>query len=133
MNKNELNYWEELFLEFLDMTEFYLRQRVDENDELCYGLEDGQHANLADIESEFFYSAASILDRMETYEYDYIVRDLEECAHAERISLQYQTWSDWLQYKEIMPKNQGNFAYIDMICNHSLDIDIDKVYKHITA
>lgn len=133
MNSPQLNKWEELFLDFLDMTEFYLQRRVDNNEMDCYGLVDGQKANIGDIESDFFYSATDILDRMETYEYDYIIHDLEECAQWENIKLQYTSWADLLKYKDKMPNNQGNFAFIDMICNHSQDIDIKKVYNYISA
>ena len=133
MNSPQLNKWEELFLDFLDMTEFYLQRRVDDNEMDCYGLVDGQKANIGDIESDFFYSAADVLDRMETYEYDYIICDLEECAQWENIKLQYTSWADLLKYKDKMPNNQGNFAFIDMICNHSQDIAIKKVYNYISA
>lgn len=129
----ELNKWEELFLQFLDMTEFYIIRRIDEDDVECYGLQDGQKANLGDIESDFFYSAADILDRMEIYEYDYIIRDLEECAKWDNIDLQYSTWEDLLKYEEQMPNNSGDFMFIDMICNHFEDIDIDKVYNSLCA
>ncbi len=133
MNKPQLNKWEKLFIEFLDMTEFYLCRRIDEDGIECYGLEDGQKANLGDIESDFFYSASNILERMETYKYDYIIRDLEECARWDNINLQYATWQDLLKYRNNMPDNQGNFEFIDMICNHPKDIDIDKVYNYLSA
>ena len=130
MTNIKLNNWEEMFLDFLEMTEFYLRKKVDEDDVDCYGLEDGQLANLGDIESEFFYSASEILDRMETYEYDYIISDLQECANRE---LTYNQWSDLLEYRYQMPDNQYGFDLIDMICNHPQDIDINKVYNHLNA
>ena len=125
-----LNRWEELFLDFIDMTEFYLYKEIDDNEEVYYRLEDGQYANLGDIQSDRFYSAASILDRMGIYEYDYIIEDLHECADFE---LKYDKWSDLLKYREQMPDNHFNFELIDMICNHAEDIDIDKVYNHLAA
>jgi len=130
MTNIKLNKWEDMFLDFLEMTEFYLHRKVDENDVYCYGLEDGQHANLGAIESESFYSASEILDRMEIYEYDYIIRDLQECADQQ---LEYNYWSDLLQYRLQMPDNQYDFELIDMICNHSEDIDINKVYNYIQS
>ena len=133
MTNIKLNNWEEMFLDFLEMTEFYLRKKVDEDDVDCYGLEDGQHANLGDIESDFFYSASDILDRMEIYEYDYIIRDLEECAHADNIKLNYGQWTDLLQYRSLLPDNQYDFELIDMICNHPDEIDINKVYNYIQS
>ena len=130
MGTNILNKWEELFIDFLEMTEFYLRRKVDENDVDCYGLVDGQHANLCDIESEFFHSASEILSRMETYEYDYIICDLQECATQELI---YDQWIDLLKYRHIMPHNQYAFDLIDMICNHPQDININKVYNYLNS
>lgn len=128
-----LNCWEELFLEFLDMTEFYLRKRIDEKDNECFSLVDGQRADLGDIESEKFYSASEILDRMEIYEDDYIIKDLEECAQSENIELQYNMWSDLLKYRGLMENNEGDFDLIDMICNHADEIDINKVYNYLEA
>ncbi len=130
MKRIALNRWEKMFLDFLDMTEFYLYKEFDENGEMYYRLKDGQYANLGDIQSDRFYSAASILDRMEIYEYDYIIEDLQECADFE---LKFDKWSDLLKYREQMPDNQYNFELIDMICNHAEDINIDKVYNHLAA
>lgn len=131
--KPQLNKWEELFVDFLDMTEFCLRRCMDDDETLCYCLEDGQKANLADIESEYFYSAMQILDRMEVYEYDYIIADLIDCMRNAYIEPIYDEWTDLLKYRYLMPNNQANFYYIDMICNHPHDIDIDKVYNYLQA
>ena len=128
-----LNKWEKLFLEFLDMTEFFLHKRIDEDNKECYGLQDRQKANLGDIESEFFYSADEILDRMQVYEYDYIIDDLHECACECNLTLEYDTWDDLLKYRSLMPQNEGDFEFIDMICNHSNDININRVYNYLTA
>ncbi len=130
MATTELNKWEKLFLDFLEMTEFYPLRRVDENGVDCFGLENGQHANLGDIESDFFYSATDILDRLTVYEYDYIIRDLKDCADFE---LEHNEWTDLLKYRPQMPNNQYNFDLIEMICNHPQDIDINKVFCYLES
>ena len=128
-----LNKWEGLFIDFLNMTEFILEKRVDEEDNDCYGLVDLQKVNLGDIESDFFYSAGDILDRMWIYEKDYVVRDLEDCAKDINIDLKYDFWEDLLKYRNLMPDNQVDFDLVDMFCNHFEDVDIDKVYNYIVG
>ncbi len=129
----KLNKREEMFVDMLDIIWFYLQRGRDKDGNVCYYLMDKQHANLADIQSEQFNSAEQIIDRLEVYEYDYIINDLKECALWENISIQYDTWEDILKYRSLMPNNQYEFDLIDMICNHSQDIDIEKVYNSITA
>lgn len=130
MNR-QLNKWENLFVEFLDMTEFSLQKRIDTDDVECYGVEDLQHANLGGIEQDFFYSASDILERMEVYEDDYIVKDILECMEEEGVAFEYNQWSDLLSYRSKLPHNQLGFDFIDMICHHSQDIDINNVYSSL--
>ncbi len=132
MQEHTLNKWEELFIEMLEMIEFYLRREVDEEGRFCYSLEDGQHANLANIEEEIFYNAAQILDRLCAYENDYIVCDIEDCLYEANVSYDgYESWEDLLQYRQALPDNQFAFDLVDMICHHAQDIDIDKVFNDI--
>lgn len=129
----QLNKWEKLFIEFLNMTEFSLQRRVDFDDVDCYGVEDYQHANLGGIEQDFFYSAADVLDRMEVYEHDYIINDLEECLLENNVSCEYNEWFELLQYRPLLPNNQADFDFIEMICYHPQDIDINHIYSYLQA
>ncbi len=128
-----LNKWENLFIEFLDMTEFSLQKRIDTDDVECYGVQDLQCANLAGIEQDFFYSASNVLERMEVYEEDYIVKDILECMEEIGAQCEYNQWADLLKYRSKLPYNQLDFDFIDMICHHSQDIDINNVYSFLKA
>ena len=131
--KLQLNKWEKLFIEFLDMIEFSLHKRIDADGVVCYGVEDLQHANLAGIEQDFFYSAGDVLERMEVYENDYIVRDILECIREKGVRYEYNQWSDLLKYRSKLPYNQLDFDLLEMICYHSQDINIFNIYSHLEA
>ena len=66
------NKWEELFDQFLEITEFSLIKDKD-----GWGLCDLQGANLGDIESDRFTTAEQIFDRMGIYIDDYYINDIE--------------------------------------------------------
>lgn len=125
--KLQLNKWEKLFIEFLNMVEFSLHMRIDADGVVCYGVEDLQHANLAGIEQDFFYSAGDVLKRMEVYENDYIVKDILECIRETGVLCEYNQWSDLLKYRSILPCNQLDFDLLEMICYHSQDISITNI------
>lgn len=128
-----LNKWEELFVKFLDLTDFSLQKRVDSDDVVCYSIKDGQCANIGGIEQDSFYSAADVLDRMEIYEQDYIIDDLEECLRENDFSCEYGDWADLLQYRSFLPHNQFDFDLVEMMCYHSHDININHVYSYLEA
>lgn len=131
--KLQLNKWEKLFIEFLDMTEFSLHKRIDADDVVCYGVVDLQHANLAGIEQDFFYSANDILERMDVYENDYIVNDILECMKEKNVLCEYSQWSDLLKYRSKLSYNQLDFDLLEMICYHSQDINIANIYSYLKA
>lgn len=122
-----MNKWELLFIEFLNLTEFYLVK----NENGTYSVRDCQGANLGDIESAEFDNAQDILDRMNIYFNDYIITDLtDECVN--NVSLEYDKYEDLLKYRNDYPQYSYHFDMIDMYCNHPKDIDIDKVWDYIS-
>lgn len=116
------NKYEKLFDDFLDLVEFSLVKR--NNGE--WSVVDQQGVNLGDIESDVFRSASDILDRMEIYENDYIFDDLAEQIEDKLGSVEYDYYEELLKYRDKMPENYGReFDYVDMICNHADDIDLN--------
>ena len=73
------------------------------------------------------------LETIDYYEYDYFVREIEDSACYKRMELKYSVWSDLLQYSNLKQDQEYNLRYIDMICNHSHDINIDHVYAFLNT
>lgn len=115
--KESVEDYDELFAEFLDITEFSLQKGKDEDGEDCYYLIDQLGANLGGIESDEFYSAMEIADRMDTYIRDYFLND-EEYG-------EYTSLDDLLDNG---PKDIPGRPVVDMLANHIDEVDIDRVY-----
>lgn len=129
--ETQLNKWEELFASFLDLIEFKLKKGKDSESKDCYHLIDLTGANLRDIRSEEFYSASEILDRVEIYEEDYIIDDLKHILDNRKIPYDkndFDYWPNLLKYRDDLPGCDNFFDFIDMMCDHFDDIDINKVY-----
>lgn len=71
----DFDYYFDLFQDLLDLYEFDLA--LDE--ENYWRVIDRQGGNLGGIEQEQFNTIADIVDRMDAYHNDYILRSLEEC------------------------------------------------------
>lgn len=131
------NKWEELFEQYMDLTEFTLVKYSD-----GWGIYDRQGANLGDIESDRFENAADIFDRMDAYIEDYFFIDLENELDAYEVDMEGRKlpWSnyDWLCLRndvEFYNKNKKyfddhgfDFDVLDMIANHADEIDLENVY-----
>lgn len=131
------NKWEELFEQFMELTEFTLTKYKD-----GWGVIDGQGANLGDIQDDRFENAADIFDRMDIYINDYFFNDLEEELEAYNVDLEGREvpWSayEWLELKgdkEFYQKNKKyfdehsfEFDVLDMIVNHEDEINLENVY-----
>ena len=115
------NTYEELFDEFLALTEFRLLKHKDGT----FSLEDRQCANLGDIEDDRFASASEILDRMDIYIQDYIVEALSDILDETGISLEEDTWEGLLEYRDKIPEADWDFDVLDMIINHPDKIDLN--------
>lgn len=126
------NYWERIFDEWLDLTEFTLvkyKSNDYEYDPARWGLVDKQGGDLGDIESDRFVSAMQILDRMDIYVEDYIIDPIEEVADTEDINISgwdNYGWDDLLSYRDEFPEDyQWDFDVLDMMCNHFEEINLE--------
>lgn len=131
------NKWEELFEQYMDLTEFTLIKYSD-----GWGICDRQGANLGDIESDRFENAADIFDRMDVYINDYFFKDLEDELEAYEVDMEGRDvpWSayEWLglrndiefynENKKYFDDHGWAFDILDMIVNHEDEIDLVNVY-----
>ena len=114
------NTYEKLFDEFLNITEFRLLKHKDGT----FSLEDQQCANLGDIEDDRFASASEILDRMDVYIQDYLVVDIEDALDEESIAIDCD-WEEYGKYRDLIPDYRFDFDLLDMIVNHSNEVDLN--------
>ena len=114
------NTYEKLFDEFLSITEFRLLKHKDGT----FSLEDQQCANLGDIEDDRFASASEILGRMDIYIQDYLIEDIEDALDEESITIDCD-WKEYEKYRDLIPDYRFDFDLLDMIVNHSNEIDLN--------
>ena len=114
------NTYEKLFDEFLSITEFRLLKHKDGT----FSLEDQQGANLGDIEDDRFASASEILDRMDIYIQDYLIRDIEDALDEKSIEIDC-VWKEYGKYRDLIPDYRFDFDLLDMIVNHSNEVDLN--------
>lgn len=120
------NKWEDLFEQFMDLTEFSLIKHKD-----GWGLYDRQGANFGDIQSDRFSNAEQIFERMDVYIHDYIIEDIEDCLEEKGLlpEHEYDGWDDMLiNAAPLLPENKFEFDLLDMIINHYDEIDLNNVY-----
>lgn len=155
--KNQ-NKWEELFEQWLDLTEFTLVKHkdhelilhykdwdgnpVEEVYEGTWSIYDRQGANLGNINEDRFDNAGQIFDRMDIYINDYIYRALEEELDAYQVDLENHElpWNAdmWLalrddkdfyeKNKDYFDEHKWEFDILDMIANHFDEIDLENIY-----
>lgn len=116
------NKYENLFDSFLSITDFRLVKYLD-----GFGLIDLQGADLGEIESDRFKTAADIFDRMDIYINDYFINDIDELLDEKDIEV---TWNnDYMSYleyaKPLLPEYPFEFDILDMICYHANEIDLN--------
>ena len=114
------NTYEKLFDEFLNITEFRLLKHKDGT----FSLEDQQCANLGDIEDDRFETASEVLDRMDVYIQDYLVADIEDALDEESIAIDCD-WKEYGKYRDLIPDYRFDFDLLDMIVNHSNEVDLN--------
>lgn len=137
----------ELFEQFLDMIEFTLvkhknpmlvlkYKNLDGNDMVeehngVWSLHDRQGANLGNIEQDRFDNARQIIDRLDIYTNDYIVRAIEEYLEFDGIGLpdHYCCWEDLLEKRHLVGSDIAwDFDVLDMIVNHADEINLEECY-----
>ena len=114
------NTYEELFDEFLALTEFRLLKHNDGT----FSLEDRQCANLGDIEDARFETASEVLDRMDVYIQDYLAAGIEDALDEESIVIDCD-WKEYGKYRDFLPDYGFDFDLLDMIVNHPDKIDLN--------
>ena len=114
------NTYEKLFDEFLDLTEFRLLKHKDGT----FSLEDQQCANLGDIEDDRFETASEVLDRMDIYIQDYLIADIKDALDEESIAIDCD-WEEYGKYRDLIPDYRFDFDLLDMIVNHSNEVDLN--------
>ena len=121
------NTYEKLFDEFLNITEFRLLKHKDGT----FSLEDQQCANLGDIEDDRFETASEVLDRMDVYIQDYLVADIEDALDEESIAIDCD-WKEYGKYRYLIPDYRFDFDLLDMIVNHSNEVDLNNCDYSLT-
>lgn len=114
------NTYEELFDEFLALTEFRLLKHKDGT----FSLKDQQRANLGNIEDDRFETASEVLDRMDVYIQDYLIRDIEDALDEKSIEIDC-VWGEYGKYRDVIPDYKFDFDLLDMIINHSNEVDLN--------
>ena len=114
------NTYEKLFDEFLDLTEFRLLKHKDG----IFSLEDLQCANLGNIEDDRFETASEVLDRMDVYIKDYLIVDIEDALDEKSIGIDCD-WEEYGKYRDSLPDYKFDFDLLDMIVNHSDEVDLN--------
>ena len=120
------NKYEELFDEFLSVTDFQLIKYSD-----GFGLSDLQGANLGNIESDRFETAEEIIDRMNIYVLDYLLNDIDNLLDEKDIEVTWgETYEEYLENaKDLLPEYPWDFKILDMICYHTSEINLENC-KH---
>ena len=114
------NTYEELFDAFLNITEFRLLKHNDGT----FSLEDRQCANLGDIENNRFETASEVLDRMDVYIQGYLAAGIEDALDEESITIDCD-WKEYGKYRDFLPDYGFDFDLLDMIVNHSNEVDLN--------
>ena len=114
------NTYEELFDAFLNITEFRLLKHNDGT----FSLEDRQCANLGDIEDDRFETASEVLDRMDVYIQDYLAAGIEDALDEKSIEIDCD-WKEYGKYRDLIPDYRFDFDLLDMIVNHSNEVDLN--------
>ena len=134
-SEKETEKWTKTFEEFLDLIEFELVKNGDK-----WALRDLQGANLGDIESETFENATEIFDRLDVYIGDYfldaIINIIEDFDGTEDLSSceDFLNWYNTIgkeKYADELADSAWDFEVLDMIVNHSDEVDLNKVYGEV--
>ena len=121
--------WTKIFEDALDTMEFTLVKYPD-----GWGLLDRQGGNLGDIEADRFENADQIVDRLDAYWNDYYFESIGEGVDEEDYpesgldtAEDILTWYTPEMQKKY-PDIESDIDVIELVAEHSGDIDLEKVY-----
>ena len=116
-------YYIDLFEELMDLYEFRVYKETNEDGEEILKVHDLQGGNLGDIESEEFDDYCAIIERMEAYHNDYIIRAIDECIdyYCTKETREWATWEDLLKiakdnFEELM-ECEWDIKVMELILN----------------
>lgn len=141
-----MNHYEELFVEYLNVTEFALRK-----DENGFWLDDRQGANLGNISEDRFETAEQIVDRMDIYHNDYILDDIDGCINEkgcraeadeaiEEFINEYKKSNKYgsepsefeiylfVAKKFLAEDNAFEIEILDLFLNHTEEVNLENIY-----
>lgn len=116
--------YERLFIEFLSSLRFTL-DRYDDG----FALVDNADANLGGIEQERFQCAAEIIERLDDYIFDSIIADIDDALDERSVEITWENSCEaYLEHAgKLLPDDySSDLDYLDMICNHAEEIDLQK-------
>lgn len=122
--KNIKNIYEQSLDHFLELTEFSLVKYPD-----GWGLVDNQGGNIGNIEGDRFNNAIMLIDRMDIYIEDYLVRPIEECLDIQDKSI---CWGELA--KNLIGKageSENDVIILDALCNHSDEIQLKNCFHKV--
>lgn len=134
----QLNKYEQIFEETLDIMEFQVikHKTQTEEEDGFFSLIDLQGGNLGNIENERFTDAEDIAERLGNYIEDYFVSSIQnilaEDFKDETFDFGTGSWDDLIKYvREKYPTqiNQfgGEIDFLDTLANHMDKVDINKI------
>lgn len=117
-----VNKYSELFHDMLGYLDFAL-----DKDSYGWYLVDLQKANLGDIESERFDDAEALIDRLDGYIEDCIVRDIVDELHIEFVDELQANWANLVIAAREIDK-LGTYTQeidiLDMVCHHAEEVSL---------
>lgn len=117
-----VNKYSELFFDMLGVLDFSL-----DKDSYGWYLVDLQKANLGDIESERFDDAEALIDRLDGYIEDCIVRDLVDELHIEFTDELQANWADLTEAAreiDIDGAYTNEIDVLDMVVHHAKEVSL---------
>ena len=130
--ENKVDY-NKLFLELLEVLDLELIENSDDRyidtnkieHNGKYSIIDLQGGNWNNIESERFSSAQDLLERLDCFIDDFIIKPIGDSLKDIGIKSFHYDYS-LLQYREKLPDQEWDFKVLDMVANHTKEIDLKK-------
>lgn len=117
-----MNQYELLFDEFLDTIGLSLIRYTDGS----WSTIDRDMGDIISDKASRFNNATDLFSFLSAYIRDYIIYDI--CVALKKANIDYSDclkWEDYLKYRDELPDEKYNFLWLDMICVHSEEIDLN--------